>query len=208
VSGHPAGAGRAAAQPNPAGDPDGLVAAAIGGDTAALERLLAVVRPLAWRYARARLGPGARPSGVGATGELAREICLAVTRALPHYRDSGRSFLGFVYGIAAREVAHADPEAGRAPERPGETVPDPDAATPGARSQGAPVAGDRAELDGLTAVLPEYQREVLVLRVAVGFSAAETAAALGSTPGAVRVVGHRALARLRVERARRAAGGA
>jgi RNA polymerase sigma-70 factor (ECF subfamily) len=46
-------------------------------------------------------------------------------------------------------------------------------------------------------VLPEKQREIVVLRVVVGLSAEETADAVGSTPGAVRVVQHRALARLR-----------
>ena len=45
--------------------------------------------------------------------------------------------------------------------------------------------------------LPGQQREVLVMRVAVGMSTEETAAALGLTPGAVRVTQHRALARLR-----------
>ena len=45
--------------------------------------------------------------------------------------------------------------------------------------------------------LPEKQREILVLRVVVGLSAEETAEAVGSTPGAVRVAQHRALARLR-----------
>jgi RNA polymerase sigma-70 factor (ECF subfamily) len=45
--------------------------------------------------------------------------------------------------------------------------------------------------------LPEKQREIIVLRVVVGLSAEETADAVGSTPGAVRVAQHRALARLR-----------
>jgi len=38
---------------------------------------------------------------------------------------------------------------------------------------------------------------VLVLRIAVGLTAEETAKQLGSTPGAVRVTQHRALDRLR-----------
>jgi RNA polymerase sigma-70 factor (ECF subfamily) len=46
-------------------------------------------------------------------------------------------------------------------------------------------------------VLPDKQREIVVLRVVVGLSAEETADAVGSTPGAVRVAQHRALARLR-----------
>jgi len=45
--------------------------------------------------------------------------------------------------------------------------------------------------------LPDKQREILLLRVVVGLSAEETAEAVGSTPGAVRVAQHRALARLR-----------
>ena len=49
----------------------------------------------------------------------------------------------------------------------------------------------------LLRVLPDKQREIVVLRVVVGLSAEETAATVGSTPGAVRVAQHRALARLR-----------
>jgi RNA polymerase sigma-70 factor (ECF subfamily) len=45
--------------------------------------------------------------------------------------------------------------------------------------------------------LPEKQREILRLRVVVGLSAEETAEAVNSTPGAVRVAQHRALSRLR-----------
>ena len=45
--------------------------------------------------------------------------------------------------------------------------------------------------------LPERQREILRLRVVLGLSAEETATAVGSTPGAVRVAQHRALSRLR-----------
>jgi RNA polymerase sigma-70 factor (ECF subfamily) len=47
--------------------------------------------------------------------------------------------------------------------------------------------------------LPDKQREILLLRVVVGLSAEETAEAVGSTPGAVRVAQHRALTRLRKE---------
>jgi DNA-directed RNA polymerase specialized sigma24 family protein len=46
-------------------------------------------------------------------------------------------------------------------------------------------------------LLTPRQRKVLILRVVVGLSAEETAGAVGSTPGAVRVAQHRALNRLR-----------
>ena len=54
-----------------------------------------------------------------------------------------------------------------------------------------------ARLGKLLAHLTPRQREVLVLRLAVGLSAEETAQAVRSTPGAVRVTQHRALGRLR-----------
>lgn len=52
-------------------------------------------------------------------------------------------------------------------------------------------------MNELLQVLPDKQREIVLLRVVVGLSAEETAEAVGSTPGAVRVAQHRALARLR-----------
>jgi len=51
----------------------------------------------------------------------------------------------------------------------------------------------RALLDSLS----EKARDIVILRVFVGLSAEETAAVVGSTPGAVRVAQHRALATLR-----------
>ncbi|MER6794184.1 sigma-70 family RNA polymerase sigma factor, partial [Amycolatopsis mediterranei] len=55
----------------------------------------------------------------------------------------------------------------------------------------------RERMANLLGVLPRKQREIVVLRVVVGLSAEETAAAVGSTPGAVRVAQHRALGQLR-----------
>ncbi len=52
-------------------------------------------------------------------------------------------------------------------------------------------------MSDLLDVLPDKQRDIVLLRVVVGLSAEETAEAVGSTPGAVRVAQHRALARLR-----------
>jgi RNA polymerase sigma-70 factor (ECF subfamily) len=60
------------------------------------------------------------------------------------------------------------------------------------------LAAELAErLRGLLHLLTPRQRNVVILRIAVGLSAEETAQALGSTPGAVRVTQHRALNRLR-----------
>ncbi len=56
-----------------------------------------------------------------------------------------------------------------------------------------------ARMATLLQVLPEKQREILILRVVVGMSAEETADAVGSTAGAVRVAQHRALSKLKAE---------
>jgi RNA polymerase sigma-70 factor (ECF subfamily) len=55
--------------------------------------------------------------------------------------------------------------------------------------------------------LPAQQREILTLRVAVGLSTEETGAALGMSPGAIRVAQHRALGKLRVLMAESSRGG-
>jgi RNA polymerase sigma-70 factor, ECF subfamily len=60
-------------------------------------------------------------------------------------------------------------------------------------------AESSARMNRLLSVLPEKQREILILRVVVGMSAEETAEVVGSTAGAVRVAQHRALARLKQE---------
>ncbi|MQA15604.1 MAG: sigma-70 family RNA polymerase sigma factor [Pseudonocardiaceae bacterium] len=173
---------------------DVLVTAAVGGERNAMERLLAAIRPLVVRYCRARVGRQERTSA--SADDVAQEVCVAVITALPGYRDQGRPFLAFVYGIAAHKVADAHRSASRNRADPVADVPD------------LPVLGDGPEqrvmhgelnnrMARLLTLLPAKQREILVLRVVEGYSAEDTADMVGSTPGAVRVAQHRALARLR-----------
>jgi RNA polymerase sigma-70 factor (ECF subfamily) len=170
------------------------VGAAVGGDLPSLERLLAWLRPLVLRYCRARVGRYER--SFASADDVAQEVCLAVLTALPGYRDQGRPFLAFVYGIAAHKVADAHRAVARNRAEPVAEVPDMPELAAGPEQHAM-----RGELTSrmavLLRVLPAKQREILVLRVVVGLSAEETAEAVGSTPGAVRVTQHRALARLR-----------
>lgn len=180
---------------NKAGDGiDVLVGAAINGDRSAVERLLRSIQPLVVRYCRARVGRQER--SYASADDVAQEVCLAVLSALPSYRDQGRPFLAFVYGIAAHKVADAHRTAARNKSEPVPEFPD----TPELRD-GPEQRAMSGELSGrmarLMSTLPPKQREILVLRVVVGLSAEETADAVGSTPGAVRVAQHRALNRLR-----------
>ena len=123
---------------------------------------------------------------------------MAAITALPRYRDQGRPFLAFVYGIAAHKVADAHRAAARNRAEPTDMLPE-RASVDAGPEQMTMDAESAARMSGLLDVLPAKQREILVLRVIVGLSAEETAEAVGSSPGAVRVAQHRALARLRAE---------
>jgi RNA polymerase sigma-70 factor (ECF subfamily) len=172
-----------------------LVDRARQADPDATAALLAQLRPGIVRYCRARLG---RVGGAYTTADdVAQEVCLALLRAMPRYRDEGRPFAAFVYGIAAHKVADAQ----RAAVRDAETAPvdafaeRPDTA-PGPEQQALRTDIAR-RLTGLLAQLPEPQREIILLRVAVGLPADEVGAIVGMSAPAVRVAQSRALARLR-----------
>lgn len=175
---------------------DTAVAEAIAGSRDALREVLATIRPIVVRYVRARLGTAER---VGLSAEdVAQEVCLAAMQALPRYHDQGRPFLAFVYGIASHKVADARRAVARNRTDPTDEVPERYSADSGPE-QLAVQADSAARMTKLLQVLPEKQREILTLRIVVGLSAEETAEAVGSTPGAVRVAQHRALARLKSE---------
>ncbi|MDT5134850.1 MAG: polymerase sigma-70 factor, subfamily [Mycobacterium sp.] len=171
-----------------------VVAEAMAGDRDALGEVLETIRPIVVRYCRARVGAMER-SGLSAE-DVAQEVCLAAVMALPRYRDRGRPFLAFVYGIAAHKVADAYRAAGRDLAYPTDSIPEHRSAEPDPE-QAALEADSVTRMSELLEILPDKQREILILRVVVGLSAEETAEAVGGTPGAVRVAQHRALARLK-----------
>lgn len=175
---------------------DAVVAEAVAGNRDALREVLEIIRPIVVRYCRARVGTTER-SGLSAD-DVAQEVCLAAITALPRYKDQGRPFLAFVYGIAAHKVADAHRAAARNRSDPTEVVPERFSLEAGPE-QMALDSESAARMNKLLSVLPEKQREILILRVVVGMSAEETAEAVGSTPGAVRVAQHRALAKLKAE---------
>ncbi len=175
-----------------------LVRRAVDGDEQATHDLLAHVHPLAERYCRTRLSrlPGDARHFVD---DLAQEVCLAVLCALPRYRDQGRPFEAFVFGIAAHKVADLQRAAMRGPGStavPSDEMPEQPDDSLGPEER-ALLSSDAEWARKLLANLPEHQRELVLLRVAVGLTAEETGQVLGMSPGAVRVAQHRALSRLR-----------
>ena len=175
-----------------------LVHRAVEGDEQATHDLLAHVHPLALRYCRTRLSrlPGDARHFVE---DLAQEVCVAVlwrcratrTPAGPSRPSSSPSprtrspiCSGPPCGIRASTAVPSD----EMPERPDDSL---------GPEERALLSSDAEWAKKLLANLPENQRELLVLRVAVGLTAEETGQMLGMSPGAVRVAQHRALSRLR-----------
>jgi RNA polymerase sigma-70 factor, ECF subfamily len=175
------------------GDLSCLAVAAQRGDRRDTETLLERVRVIAHRYSWARLA--GFPGGVFLADDVAQDICLAVLRALPRYRDQGRPFEAFVHGIASRKVADARRALARHP-LPTDELPErvDEAPTP---EDFAVRRSEAASANALLDQLPDRLREVMVLRVGAGMTAEETGAALGMSAGAVRVAQHRALTKMR-----------
>ncbi|MTD57069.1 hypothetical protein GKO32_24280 [Amycolatopsis sp. RM579] len=100
--------------------------------------------------------------------EVAADAGRAVLAALPGY--AGGPFLRLLYEVVTRTVDEFS-------------------------LGGPPAAG--TELTALLPTLPPLDRDIVLLRVATGLSAAETASVLGLSIGQVRVAQHRALTKLR-----------
>ena len=169
-----------------------LVPLAVDGDRRAMQQVMRIIHPQVLRYCRARIGGGKTPTAE----DVAQEVCLAVASSMQKFVDRGRPFMAFVYGIAFNKVADAHRFMGKDRLHPSEEIPE--------ELDLMPTPEDAAlESDGCNAVrgmldtLNDKARNIIILRVFVGLTAEETAQALGSTPGAVRVAQHRALAQLR-----------
>lgn len=184
---------------HPSEELDSAVAAAAQGDRRALGRVLEIIRPLVVRYCRARVGSGER--GQLSADDVAQEVCLAVMTALPRYEDQGRPFMAFVYGIASHKVADAHRNVSRNKSDPMAEVPDVVSTDQGPEQRALDSEASR-QMSELLATLPEKHREILILRLVMGLSAEETASAVGSTAGAIRVAQHRAIAKLKTQVAR------
>ncbi|ANN15658.1 RNA polymerase subunit sigma-70 [Amycolatopsis orientalis] len=178
-------------------EPDGeLIRAAIDGDRRAVGSLLALLRPIVFRYCAGRLGGTTR--GISSADDCAQEVLMAVLLALPRYNYRDDSFLPYVFGIASHKVADVRRNLARDPSAP---VPDPEPDQDGPWNptfEEVEKADRSRRMSRLFKFLSAKQRDVLVLRVILGFSAEETAVALGmASAGAVRVTQHRALNELR-----------
>jgi RNA polymerase sigma-70 factor, ECF subfamily len=117
---------------------------------------------------------------------------LAAMRALPAFRDEGATFRAWLFRIAHNTIANAHRTRAR---RRAEPLPEPfDRPAPNADPAGLVVRADelRTVLQAIS-TLPEDRRQVVLLRFVDGLSSSEIGQVLDRSPGAVRVLLHRAL---------------
>lgn len=169
-----------------------LARSAAAGDRVALGAFLAAIHQPVVRFCRGRLGGS---TGILTADDVVQDVMLAVCDALPRFRPEG-TVMAFVIGIARFKVVDAFRASGRDHSTPSDTLPERPDTDPGPELA-AVLATELVRLKAALAALPDHQREVIVLRVALRYSAEEVAQMLGTTAGAVRVTQHRALARLR-----------
>ena len=158
-----------------------LAEAAVAGDTQATGALLKALAPQMIRTVHALLGPTHADAD-----DVVQQAMIALVQALPQFRGectpqhyASRIVARMVVSTRRRSLA-------RASQRDDET--DVDAVHSGAASQHDALAAERRRelVRELMALLPEEQAETFAMRVALGFSLPEVAAATGVPLNTVR----------------------
>lgn len=177
---------------------DDDVASALGaakrGDEHAIAVVFRALQPALLRYLRQR--------APGAAEDLASETWMAAATRLATFDGGVNELRTWLFTVARNKVADHYRAAGRRPATQpwgeGPDAPEPPAAADGADPADLVAASidSQAAVDALVRDLSAEQAEVLLLRVVAGLDVAETAAVIGRSPGAVRVLQHRALRRL------------
>jgi RNA polymerase sigma-70 factor (ECF subfamily) len=119
---------------------------------------------------------------------------VAALAALDRYRDTGATFRAWLFRIAHNQLANALRARARHPVDPLDAVPEP--AEPADPDGLVSRAEEARRLRAALQRLPEDRRQVIVLRFIDGLSAREIGDVLDRSPGAVRVLQHRALREL------------
>jgi RNA polymerase sigma-70 factor (ECF subfamily) len=173
----------------PIGDPDLPAVRAAQRDRAEFDRLYRRYLDRVYTYAFYQLGDHHDAE------DATERTFLAALAALPSFRDQGSTFRAWLFRIAHNTVANAHRTRARRRWQP---FPDGfERAAPDADPAGLVARADEVrEVLRALETLPEERRQVVLLRFADGLSSAEIGEVLGRSPGAVRVLLHRALREL------------
>jgi RNA polymerase sigma-70 factor (ECF subfamily) len=160
---------------------DTVLSAAKTGDGEAIATLYRALNPLLLRYFKA--------NARGVAEDLAQEVWLGAAPRLGTFEGDEHQFRTWLFTVARRRLVDHWRASGRRVNEVHDTV---EATTTDDDDPAARIIGDVAIAE-LTAGLTDEQREVMVLRVVGGLSVDEVAAIIDKTPGAVRVIQHRAV---------------
>jgi RNA polymerase sigma-70 factor (ECF subfamily) len=167
-----------------------LVEQAKKGDAGAFGELYEFYAPLVFRFLFTHLDERQDAE------DLTEEVFLRVWEALPGFRLRGIPFGGYLFRVARnalydhyRRHRRQGPPVELHPDWADDTQPDP--------AESVPANIEHRAIQALLVQLREDYRMVVSLRFLVGLSTEETAAAMGRSTGAVRVLQHRALCTLR-----------
>lgn len=144
-----------------------------------------------WRAYHAPVLRYLRSVGVADADDVAGDVWESVAKSLRRFDGDADDFRRWLFTIARRRMIDDFRKRGRRIEDPVEHVPE----MPGAADETRAQAW--ADAIVMLGSLSPAQAEVVALRVLGGFSVEETAAITDRTPGAVRVMNHRALRELR-----------
>ena len=165
-----------------------IVQRARSGDQQALGELYDIYFPRIYRYILARTGNHAEAE------DVTEEVFVKVLGAIGAFQWRQAPFAAWIFRIARNQlVSHTRKNgAGRQSIPLADSVADP-SPDPFVRVE------DKLEFDQIfdtARALPQAQREVLWLRFGVGLSVSDTARTLGKHEGNVKVLQHKAIARL------------
>jgi RNA polymerase sigma-70 factor, ECF subfamily len=168
----------------------GLLQEAKNGSTQAFGELYEQYAPRIFRFLYAHLDNRLDAE------DLTEEVFLKAWRALPKYQEKGLPFTAFLFRIAQNTLT----DYYRRTTRPGREILHEDIPDNNPKNELVEVVLaklEQQELRRLLLELREDYRTVLVARFLSDLSPEETAQMMGKTPGAVRVLQHRALAAMR-----------
>ncbi len=177
---------------SPNADADGeraVVDAARAGDEAALAELYKLYFPRVYRYILARMG---NPYDAE---DLTEEVFLRVLHAIERFQWREAPFSAWLFRIAHNAVISQRRKEGAR----GRSSPLSEALSVDSQGPDEMVENRLAlkEIMKAAETLPEAQRRVISLRFAAGLTVAETARAMGKGEGNVKVIQHKAIAKLR-----------
>jgi len=183
-----------------------LVEAAAAGDRSAIDRLIEHYLPRLRAFVRLRAGPLVRARE--SDSDLVQSVCREVLEHADRFRFGGESaFRHWLFATALRKIAKRrefhlaekrDPgrEVAGGDEREAQLLRAYSSFTTPSRN--AILREELERIENAFDKLSEEQREVIVLAHVVGLSRAEIAERTDRNEGAVRVLLHRALARVAV----------